>query len=87
MQNWDRTIFLTLSILFPFVPTRMLQSLLTLTILKAQEKIKNFQNVFDEKINFTLKCSSQYKKIRETFQMFFMVRLTDFSLDGKELKF
>ena len=26
---------------------------------KAQEKIKNFKNIFDKKNNFTFKCSSQ----------------------------
>ena len=30
-----------------------------LAIIKAQEKIKNFKNIFDMTIDFTLKCSSQ----------------------------
>ena len=34
-----------------------------LTLLKAEEKIKNFQNIFDKKIAFALKCSNQSAKI------------------------
>ena len=59
VKNWDHTIFLSLSILFPYISTHMLQSIFTLTIIKAQEKIKNFQNIFVKKINFILECSSQ----------------------------
>ena len=33
--------------------------------IKLQEKIKIFQNIFDKKINFTLKCSSQDKTVKE----------------------
>ena len=34
-----------------------------LALLKAEEKIKNFQNIFDKKIAFALKCSNQSAKI------------------------
>ena len=34
----------------------------TLTIIKGQEKVKNFQNIFDKKINSTLLKSSKYKQ-------------------------
>ena len=34
--------------------------ILTLTVIQAQKKKKKkFQNIFDQEINFTLKCSSQ----------------------------
>ena len=35
--------------------------ILTLTVIQAQKKKKKFQNIFDQEINFTLKCSSQQK--------------------------
>ena len=54
-----------------------------LTIIKAEKKIKNFQNFFVKKIYLILR---QYEKIRETFQIYFMVRLRDFRLDRKGTK-
>ena len=34
-----------------------------LALLKAEEKIKNFQNIFDKKFAFALKCPNQSAKI------------------------
>ena len=41
----------------------MTNKVFQLTLLKAEEKIKNFQNIFDKKITFALKCSNQSAKI------------------------
>ena len=57
----------------------------TLTILKAQEKIKNFQNIFDKKTDFTFKCLRQKEKIQKTFQIYFMVKLRDFRSKGNKI--
>ena len=50
----------------------------------TQEKIQKLQNIFDKKINFTMKCSSQWEEIWVTFQI--RVRLRE-TLDEKKLKF
>ena len=52
---------------------------------KTQDKIKTFQNIFDKKINFTLKCSSQYEKNEKLFKS--NSWSDSKSLNGKELKF
>ena len=51
------------------------------------KKIKNFQNIFDKKTNFTLQCSSQQKSKRKYRKPFKSNSWSDSkTLDEKELK-
>ena len=61
--NWGHIIFPSLSILgiFMICPAHKIKYF-TLTIRKAQEKIKNFQNIVDKKIHFTVLKCSKYKQ-------------------------
>ena len=63
--------------IYIYIYVRLFRNLLTkssvLTIM-VLEKLKKISKIFDNEIDFTFKYLNQQKKIRRTFQIYFMAK-------------